>query len=178
MRWIAGYNMPGYLPETDPESFFTWDAAVEYLKETVQRWYDSDVMLPEEVEDGSREYESTLATFDAIKTDDPGHPFNVYHGVANDLVLWVVASEAIEVPETEFDGIYDPIVFDDHYLLDGELRDTVGDIPEEHIWSLVDGDDGNVWLVNGRRDDNIGFEVTGHPWTGDTFTLISANEEA
>lgn len=41
-RWVAGWNMPGYLPETDPETFDTLEDAVAYLRETAERWADED----------------------------------------------------------------------------------------------------------------------------------------
>lgn len=31
MSYIAGYNQPGYLPESDPEEFDTWDEAWRYI---------------------------------------------------------------------------------------------------------------------------------------------------
>ena len=40
--YIAGWNMPGYLPETDPETFDTLADAAEYLRETLARWLDED----------------------------------------------------------------------------------------------------------------------------------------
>lgn len=40
--YTAGWNMPGYLPETDPETFETLDDAAAYLRETLARWLDED----------------------------------------------------------------------------------------------------------------------------------------
>lgn len=41
-RYIAGWNMPGYLPETEPEGFDTFAQAVAYLVDTVERFWDED----------------------------------------------------------------------------------------------------------------------------------------
>ena len=41
-KYVAGWNMPGYLPETDPETFDTLEDAAEYLRETLARWLDED----------------------------------------------------------------------------------------------------------------------------------------
>jgi hypothetical protein len=40
--YTAGWNMPGYLPETDPETFDTLDDAAAYLRDTLARWLDED----------------------------------------------------------------------------------------------------------------------------------------
>lgn len=40
--YIAGWNMAGYLPETDPETFETLEDAAAYLRETLERWLDED----------------------------------------------------------------------------------------------------------------------------------------
>jgi hypothetical protein len=42
LRWTAGWNMPGYLPETDPETFTEWKDARAYLIETIDRFWDED----------------------------------------------------------------------------------------------------------------------------------------
>jgi hypothetical protein len=38
--WVAGWNMPGYLPESDPEGFDTWGEAHAYIVESVERAWD------------------------------------------------------------------------------------------------------------------------------------------
>lgn len=42
MKYTAGWNMAGYLPETDPVTFDTLQEAATYLKDTVERWQDED----------------------------------------------------------------------------------------------------------------------------------------
>lgn len=40
--YVAGWNMPGYLPETDPETFETFEDAVAYIAAEIERWRDQD----------------------------------------------------------------------------------------------------------------------------------------
>ncbi len=40
--YTAGWNISGYLPETDPEHFDTFAEAIAYLAETVERFWDQD----------------------------------------------------------------------------------------------------------------------------------------
>ena len=47
--WAAGWNMPGYLPETDPETFATLADAVSYLQETLDRFADEDELYDADV---------------------------------------------------------------------------------------------------------------------------------
>lgn len=42
MTYTAGWNVAGYLPETDPETFETLADAVAYLRDTVAQWQDQD----------------------------------------------------------------------------------------------------------------------------------------
>ena len=40
--YIAGWNMPGYLPETDPAIFDNETDATRYLSDTVDRFWGED----------------------------------------------------------------------------------------------------------------------------------------
>ena len=40
--YIAGWNMPGYLPENDPVIFDNETDAIRYLSDTVDRFWDED----------------------------------------------------------------------------------------------------------------------------------------
>jgi hypothetical protein len=40
--YVAGWNQPGYLPESEPEEFATFTEARNYLLDTVDRWLDED----------------------------------------------------------------------------------------------------------------------------------------
>ena len=39
-RWVAGWNMPGYLPECEPVECDTWHEAHAYIVESLERAWD------------------------------------------------------------------------------------------------------------------------------------------
>lgn len=43
--YIAGWNTPGYLPESDPAIFDNETDAIRYLSDTVDRFWDEDYRL-------------------------------------------------------------------------------------------------------------------------------------
>ena len=47
LLYIAGWNMPGYLPETDPVIFDNETDAILYLTDTVDRFWDDDYATTE-----------------------------------------------------------------------------------------------------------------------------------
>jgi hypothetical protein len=38
--WVAGWNMPGYMPDNPPFLFVDWDNARDYLAEEMERALD------------------------------------------------------------------------------------------------------------------------------------------
>lgn len=42
MAWSAGWNLTGYLCETDPVVFREFTDAQSYLLHEIERWWDSD----------------------------------------------------------------------------------------------------------------------------------------
>lgn len=44
--WIAGFNQPGYLPDSEPEEFDTFAEAAEWLEDEINRALD-DSDLPD-----------------------------------------------------------------------------------------------------------------------------------
>ena len=54
IKWIAGFNPVGYLPETEVEIFSSWDDALSYLVTTVDYWWDA----AEDAEDDSHDFVS------------------------------------------------------------------------------------------------------------------------
>lgn len=51
--WIAGWNMPGYMPDNEPASFESFEDAKAYIIETLKRFEDEDA---ETSEDNATEY--------------------------------------------------------------------------------------------------------------------------
>lgn len=45
--YVAGWNMPGYMPDSEPARFQTWEDAAEYIGEEMARAAESLMDLPE-----------------------------------------------------------------------------------------------------------------------------------
>lgn len=60
VRWIAGWNQPGCLPDSEPADFATRLDAVDYMQEELDRIADS---LYGEDRDGEAEEFSSSAAF-------------------------------------------------------------------------------------------------------------------
>lgn len=99
MRYTAGYNMPGYMPETNPETFDTWDEAIEYIKETVDRFFEDDMdsVTWAPIEEQDRVHRDLLVNWNPIRNSlnniqyESG-PRLSYMGMtlAGDLCFWII----------------------------------------------------------------------------------------
>lgn len=75
-------------------------------------------------------------------------------------------TEYTTLTDEEWDNKYVPM--DNPFQKDTQLFETYGDelefimsVPVEHVWTQVDGDDGGVYIVNGRHLVNrIGYYFT------------------
>jgi hypothetical protein len=47
-KWVAGWNMPGYLPESGPTLFDDWTDARAHIVETIDRFWDDDAQSPDD----------------------------------------------------------------------------------------------------------------------------------
>ena len=54
-QWVAGWNMPGYLPVTDPELFESWEDARDYLADELRRVADGLLIVAGDEEGYDRE---------------------------------------------------------------------------------------------------------------------------
>lgn len=43
MTWVAGWNIPGYLPEMHPETFDSWEDAREFLINEIESFLEDSV---------------------------------------------------------------------------------------------------------------------------------------
>jgi hypothetical protein len=59
-HWTAGWNMPGYLPETEPAPFLRWHDAHRYIVETVERFWHEDAVVPGHEDDQWLDVHTTL----------------------------------------------------------------------------------------------------------------------
>lgn len=83
-KWLAGWNMPGYLPESDPALFDDWQDAHGYIYDAIDRFWDDDYGLSsgESVDTIWLEIHTQLATLPY------GEPFSLVNGDQS-LVFWV-----------------------------------------------------------------------------------------
>lgn len=71
MHYAAGWNMPGYMPDTEPVEFDDSDDALEYIKEEAKNAI--------EAEEGTYEFDSQELAIDAATLDKNGL-FGQYFG--------------------------------------------------------------------------------------------------
>jgi hypothetical protein len=81
-RWTAGWNMPGYLPESEPVTFDTWREAHRYVVETVERFWDEDQDSANGV-DADREWLPVHTTLHHVSEE------NGYSVVGERLTFWI-----------------------------------------------------------------------------------------
>ncbi|SAK95814.1 hypothetical protein AWB76_07202 [Caballeronia temeraria] len=62
-KWIAGWNMPGYMPDSDPSEFNTFSDACRYIADTLNDFYYQEEEGDEESEERAQEYLETEKTF-------------------------------------------------------------------------------------------------------------------
>lgn len=48
--WVTGWNMPGYLPESEPEVFNLWEDALTFLREAIEQFWDEDGTHPDDLD--------------------------------------------------------------------------------------------------------------------------------
>lgn len=71
MKYVAGYNQPGYLPETEPEEFDTWDEAWRYIISVIKDAEDDAGDADDE------ELAEDLAAFaEDVNLESRGEPFS------------------------------------------------------------------------------------------------------
>ncbi len=73
-KFIAGWNMPGYLPDSEPAEFDSAEDALEYLKD--EMWRESDNT---EDTDEAIELQSCVKTMSADKNGEFGQTIGKYH---------------------------------------------------------------------------------------------------
>lgn len=106
MRYTAGYNMPGYMPETNPETFDTWDEAVDYIKETVEGFFAEDIesvtWAPESEQ--NRLHRDLLVNWNPVRNSLNNMQYEsgprlsyMAMTLAGDLCFWIIPVSAIDV---------------------------------------------------------------------------------
>jgi len=70
VKYIAGFNQPGYLPESEPEEFDTFDEAKDYLVNEMERALDdSDEESSDDLESDIEEVQEQTAEFSFLASD-------------------------------------------------------------------------------------------------------------
>ena len=88
--YSAGWNMPGYMPDSDPALFSTAKKARGYLKETLVRHADEDL---EAMEEGSEQYQALAGEYEqAILSLSEGE--GEFSRQIGQYVYWVSEAEA------------------------------------------------------------------------------------
>ena len=84
-KWAAGFNMPGYMPDSDPVECDTWEEARDYLKEEIERAADQvctsiEAGEAEESADFEQRADAAIAALDALEEGaEFGQTIGAYH---------------------------------------------------------------------------------------------------
>lgn len=96
--YIAGWNIPGYLPESEPAIFDNETDAIRYLSDTVSRFWDEDYLSSESypaIDNRWMDLHSSL-TYETA-------PFNVQNGDGT-LTFWVSIIPRSTIPTYDSEG--------------------------------------------------------------------------
>lgn len=96
--YISGWNIPGYLPESEPAIFDNETDAVRYLSDTVDRFWDEDYRGDEPyvaIDNRWMDLHSSL-TYETA-------PFNVQNGDGS-LTFWVTIVPRSTMPTYDSEG--------------------------------------------------------------------------
>ena len=96
--YVAGWNMPGYLPEYDPGVFETEDEATRYLGYMIDRFWDRDYL-------GGESRETIDSRWIRIAASLPYEtaPYSVQNGDGS-LALWVAIVPRSDIPTFDSEG--------------------------------------------------------------------------
>ena len=82
--WIAGWNLPGYMPDNEPAGFSTWNDARDYISEELREYAD---LFEED------NHNAIIEEADALDNLDDAH--NAAWGVnAGQFYWWIEAAES------------------------------------------------------------------------------------
>ncbi len=91
---------------------------------------------------------------------------------------WVTAFKPKVVPNNVDSGGFGYGRGDTLFETYGESLKIVQDAPPRHVWTLLDGDDGNLCIVSGMHFVNrIGYFITEASCDEDKFYTIEVNDE-
>ena len=150
--YVAGWNMPGYMPDSEPAEFDDADSAMEYIKEKAK---DSAMEDADGMGWNEEDFQSAVNEIDAWKSDDNGefgrtigrfHYFINYQGIGG---LDSDESEELETLESlleelcgnggdeQWEGNWYPVTLvRDSYFTEyaQQLADDIGAINSDATW--------------------------------------------
>jgi len=77
------------------------------------------------------------------------------------------------ISEDDFEELFRPIYHgaDHNAVLDEPPGDVMA--PLEHVWTVVDGDDGDMYAIPGYHIVNkVGYVITENPWHDETEEAV------
>lgn len=136
-RWVAGWNMPGYMPDSEPAEFDDFDDAKEYIADEIDR-------AAEHLEDGAYQLEDEALTEKAetlredankirnLDEGDFGATLGNYHYfITQDSTMGLDHDEEEELEQLE--EVFDELPKDESLIHDSyfktyamELADDIG----------------------------------------------------
>lgn len=84
-NWVCGWNVPGFLPDTEPTDCETWEGARDALVWELERWESFD---PDGMEADHAAADAVVAQLQAAPA---GEAFT--SSVVMGVVCWIVAAE-------------------------------------------------------------------------------------
>ena len=95
--YIAGWNIPGYLPESDPAIFDNETDAIRYLSDTVDRFWDEDYEAGTTEENRGEADVKWIDVYSNLPYETA--PFNIRNNDGS-LTFWVTVVPKSDLPYT------------------------------------------------------------------------------
>lgn len=165
-RYVAGWNMPGYMPDNEPAEFDDADDALEYIKDAAKYGLeaeDDDGILDADVDawqvDNNGEFGQTFGKFHYWITQDGVMGLDKVE--AEELATLIAFRD--EASQYSPDWRYGATLIHENYFTDycRELVSDIGDLPR-NIPDYIEID----WQATA---DNIRADYTAVDFNGDTY---------
>ena len=96
--YIAGWNMPGYLPDTDPAVFETEGEATHYLISEIDLFWDEEYLAGDSREAADNRW---MDVYSSLPYETA--PYSVQNGDGS-LAFWVTIVPRSDVPTYDSEG--------------------------------------------------------------------------
>lgn len=176
MHYVAGWNMPGYMPDGEPAEFDDADDALEYIKDAAK---DFEETSDEIGEFKNLEYVEHISQWKADKIGEFGETFGNYHYFVSTIGEKSDDDEALaelEEQAGECNSLDDAMQRIQEDPLSVEVRTgwyTPGETPEAEEFAILLCTGGPAVRIRGELDQYkqpcrawLEFQDWGTPWTG------------